>query len=163
METHARWGSLYVVFFALIFTMLLVMKFYRETVIGTVEQADMVVQATRSTRTSPGCHTFMGVTLPKTKACYLSLGGDLLRKPHTFPITNVSMMIYNRVHKCGSETVNSVIGKLARKNQFTYRHSKMFHHHLVPSDKQVGTCIALRSFTIIYVYRTALFVLEVHL
>ncbi len=134
---HARWGSLHVVFFALIFAMLLlIMSFYRKTVIGTVEQVDMAVQTTRTTQKS----------LPKTKACYPSLGGDLLRKPHAFPMTNVSMVIYNRVHKCGSETVNSVLGKLARKNQFTYRHSQIFDHHLVPSDKQV--CIELLVFTI---------------
>ncbi len=124
--------------FALIFaTLLLVMKFYNDSVIKRVEQVDMVVKATRSTPKPPGCHTFMGVTLPNTKACYPSLGGELPRKQHPFPMTNVSMVVYNRVPKCGGKTTISVLDNLARRNEFTFRHAQTFGDITILSDKQV--------------------------
>ncbi len=123
--------------FALIFAMLLlVMKFY-DSVIKRVEQADMVVKATRSTPKPPGCHTFMGVTLPNTKACYPSMGGELPRKQHPFPMTNVSMVVYNRLPKCGGRTTVSVFDKLARRNEFTFRDVRTSDGSFTPSDERV--------------------------
>ncbi len=110
--------------------------------IAELKQVGSVVKTTNSTLHPPQnvtrCHVFMGVALPNKENCYPLLGDELSRKARrVFPMVNVSMVIFNRVLKCGSSTVNTVTRNLAEKNKYTRVHSRIYDNHELKSKEQV--------------------------
>ncbi|XP_066941047.1 uronyl 2-sulfotransferase-like [Macrobrachium rosenbergii] len=49
---------------------------------------------------------------------------------------NTRLVIYNRVPKCGSTTVNTIINRLHLKNKFHHRHSKIYNKHWLNEEER---------------------------
>ena len=54
----------------------------------------------------------------------------------------VDVVIYNRVHKCGSRTLLDYVEKLSRLNGFHQVHSSNYHHRRLRIDHQVRPDVA---------------------
>ncbi len=106
-----------------------------------LEPTGVVVKATNSkpqpTQNMTRCHVFMGATLSNTKDCNPAIGDEFSGTSRVFPMVNVSMVIFNRVPKCGSSTVNTVTRSLAERNRYTRIHSRIYDHHEIKSNEQV--------------------------
>ena len=111
------------------------------TGIATLEPMESVVKVANSTpwhhpRVTRS-HVFMGVTLPETGDCNPSLTGKISRNSRVFPMPETSMVIYNRVSKCGSATVQKIIASLKGLNQFTGRVSHIYDQRRIMNSEQV--------------------------
>ena len=49
---------------------------------------------------------------------------------------NTSRIVYNRVSKCGSETMLEVISQLSKRNGFSHGHSKIFNRRRIDKEEQ---------------------------
>ncbi|XP_064113613.1 uronyl 2-sulfotransferase-like [Macrobrachium nipponense] len=49
---------------------------------------------------------------------------------------NTRLVIYNRVPKCGSTTVNTIIKRLQLKNKFHHHHSKIYNTHWLDEERR---------------------------
>ena len=49
---------------------------------------------------------------------------------------NVTRIVYNRIPKCGSTSVTSVIEAVTQRNNFKYVSSQEFNKHWLSNDKQ---------------------------
>ncbi len=84
-----------------------------------------------------GHHVFMGMKLPETRDCNLPLSGRVSIIPRVFPMPETSMVIYNRVSKSGSTTVQKIIASLKGLNQFTGRVSHIYDQRRIMNSEQV--------------------------
>ena len=57
------------------------------------------------------------------------------------PMLNVTCIVYNRIPKCGSTSVTSVIEAVTQHNNFTYVSSQEFNKHWLSNDRE-KVCVA---------------------
>ena len=79
---------------------------------------------------------------------------------HTRPPNFDQRIIYNRVPKCGSSTVLSVLRKLARIHNFTYIHSKVFDHPRVSLKMEQDLVMQLKTTPTPWLYERHISVLN---